>query len=171
VQHLGNLLAESGVRTLLVEADLRKPDLAGRLGLSDEGGLSLYLSGHQGPLPVIHETDNPNMFVVSAGPAPPNPFALFNSERLKQFLQDMSASFRFILLDAPPVLGLADARVLGSRSDGVLIVTRAHRTGVNLVRRAAALLSSSGANILGIVVNGVNVRESDGLYYRYYYRD
>jgi polysaccharide biosynthesis transport protein len=153
VMHLGRAFAEASYSTLLVEADLRKPDLAKSFEVGNEDGLSLYLAGHVSPWPKIHETSSPNLFVVSGGPVPPNPAALLHSDRLNQFLTAAAADYQVVLVDAPP-LSLADARILGTKADGVVLVVRAGRTPRNLVRRAWATLLGSGANGLGMVLNG-----------------
>jgi capsular exopolysaccharide synthesis family protein len=154
--------------TLLIEADLRKPTLAKAFGVGDEGGLSLFLSGHFSPLPKINKTQVPNLSLIAAGPVPPNPVALLNSERLTTFLHEVSATFKFVVIDAPPLLPFADARVLGSKADGVVLVVRAGVTAKNLVRRACSLLEKSGSNILGMVLNGTETDPAQAGYYHYY---
>ena len=168
VNRLGQAFADGENRTLLVECDMRKPALSNALGIGSEGGLSLFLSGHISPLPVIHSTFKPNLLVVSAGPRAPNPMALLGSERLTSFLNEMTSTFQFILLDAPPVLAFADARVLCPKVDGVVLVVRAGHTPKNLIRRARTLLDKSGANVLGMVLNQAPRSGLEASYYRYY---
>lgn len=170
LNYLGRAFAENGSKTLFVESDMRKPALSETLGIGTEGGLSLYLSGHVNPLPKIHSTANPNLFAISAGPKPPNPVNLLNSEKLDALLNNMSYSYQFILLDAPPVLAVADARVLCSKVDGIILVVRAGRTPRNLIRRAWNLIEASGGNILGIVLNEATRTGSESSYYSYYYQ-
>jgi polysaccharide biosynthesis transport protein len=165
VGQLGLALAGSGLTTLLVEADLRKPALAKIFGVGNEGGLSLFLSGVS-PLPQIHPTDTPNLSLVTAGPRPPNPVALFNSAKLNFFLHKMTLSFKFVILDSPPLLAVADSRVLGSKAHGVVLVVRAGRTAKSLVLRAHSLLQNSGANVLGMILNGADPGDKSA-YYRY----
>jgi polysaccharide biosynthesis transport protein len=166
VCELGRALADSGAKTLLVDADMRKPALSEAFGIDSPDGLSLFLSGHAAS-PKVHETDQPNLFVVTAGPKPPNPVALLNSENMGLFLKEMASSFRFVLLDTPPVLAVADARVLGARADGVILVVRARHTSRGLIQRAQAILQNSGLNSLGAVLNGADDPQS--VYYRRYY--
>lgn len=168
VNCLGKAFAESGNRTLLIESDMRKPALARALGIGTEGGLSLYLSGHISPLPTVHETHSPNLFAVAAGPQAPNPPALLNSEKLDRLLDEMALSYQFVLLDGPPLLAVADSRVLCSRVDGVVLVVRAGHTPKHLVRRAWTLLENSGANILGMVLNQAQRSRFESSYSRYY---
>jgi Mrp family chromosome partitioning ATPase len=80
----------------------------------------------------------------------------------------VSAEYELVVLDAPPVLSLADARILGSKADGVILVVRAERTPKNLVRRACAVVEASGANLLGMVLNGWKPNRKELSQYRYY---
>jgi capsular exopolysaccharide synthesis family protein len=165
---LGRAFADSGLRTVLVEADFRKPELSKKFAAGSEGGLSLFLSGHISPLPKIHDTGYPNLHLIAAGPKPPNPIALFNSERWVSFLKEITSSFRFVIIDAPPLLPFADARILGSRTDGVILVVKAGETAKNLVRRACTLLENAGTNVLGMVLNGAKPDAFESAYYRNY---
>jgi succinoglycan biosynthesis transport protein ExoP len=170
VNHMGMAFADGGNKTLLVETDMRKPALSKALGIGSENGLSLFLAGHVSPLPKIHSTAIPNLFAVAAGPKAPNPVALLNSEKLSSFLNEMTASFQFVLLDTPPLLAVADARILCSKVDGVVLVVRAGRTPKNLIRRAWTMLENSGANVLGMVLNGATRNGFEtSYYYRHYY--
>ena len=168
VSELGAALADSGAKTLLVECDLRRPAFGKIFGVGNDGGLSLFLSGHVGPAPTIHATAHENLFVVTAGPTTPNPPALLNSDKLRTFLSDMTSSFRFVIIDAPPVLPIADARVLAPMSEGVVLVVRAGRASKDLVRKVCWLLRGTGATVLGAVLNGADPRAAGGSDYRYY---
>lgn len=168
ISHVGMALAENGLKTLLVEADLRKPDLSKLFGIGSEAGLSLYLSGHVNPMPQINPTSNPNLFVVAAGPTAPNPMALLNSERMQSFLRESAASFTFVLLDGPPLLAFADPRILCSRADGAVLVVKAGSTTNKALHRAKALLESSGTEIFGMILNGAELDDSGSSYYSYY---
>jgi capsular exopolysaccharide synthesis family protein len=165
---LGQAFADAGNRTLLVEADMRKPALSKILGIPNDGGLSLFLSGHLSPLPVIHNTSTPNLLAVSAGPRAPSPMTLLSSEKLDFFLKEMTSSFQFILLDTPPILSFADARILSFKVDGVVLIVRAEHTPKKMIRRARSLLDQSGANVLGMVLNRAPRSGLEASYYRYY---
>lgn len=164
---LGRALAESGARTLLVECDLRRSKMGAMFGVGEAGGLSLFLSGHV-QRPTVHATPVDQLFVVAAGPAAPNPVALLNSDKMAAFLRDMASSFQFVIMDTPPLLPMADARVLGAKADGVVLIIRAGRTSRSLLRRVRALLDASGVSVLGAVLNGVDLRDIDSSYYSYY---
>ena len=84
------------------------------------------------------------------------------------FLREMASSFHFVIMDTPPVLPMADARVLGAKADGVVLVVRAGRTPKRLLQRVYSILDSSGATVLGAVLNGVDARDTLSSYYGYY---
>jgi capsular exopolysaccharide synthesis family protein len=166
--HLGRAFAETGTKTLLVEADMRKQDLSRTFDLTGEDGLSLYLAGLVPGGPRIHKTEINNLFVAPGGPTPPNPAALLHSERLAQFLKAAAAEFQVVIVDTPPVLSIADARIMGIKADGVVLVVRAGKTSKALVRRAWVLLESTGSNVLGMVLNGWEPNKTELAHYRYY---
>ncbi len=170
VSQLGRAFAEAGSKTLMIEADLRKPDLSRLFAVDLEGGLSPFLAGHVSPSPKIHQTSVSNLHLIAAGPTPPNPVALLNSEKLTSFLQLASAEYQFVIIDTPPLLAVADARVLGTQVDGVVLVVRAGQTPKHLIRRAWAMLETSGAQVLGMVLNGAERDRAEGTYYNYYYK-
>ncbi len=170
VKNLGQAFADVGNKTLVIESDMRKPALAKALGIRNNGGLSLFLSGHIDPMPIIHSTGYDNLFVITAGPQAPNPVALLNSEKLHVLLDKVSSLYQFVLLDAPPLLAVADARVLCSKVDGVVLVVKAGHTPKNMVRRAWNLLNHSGANVLGIVLNQATRSRYESSYYKKYYQ-
>ena len=164
--HLGNAFAEAGLRTLIVEADLRKPDLSRIFGVDGSEGLSLYLAGLVSPTPRICETSIPNLSIAPGGPVPPNPAALLHSERFSTFLKAAVAEYQVVIVDTPPLLAVADARIIGTKADGVVLVVRAGRTARNLVRRARLLLHSAGAPVLGLVLNAWSPDRDERSHYR-----
>lgn len=169
VREIGASLAETGARTLLVETDMHKPELSKIAGdFKGDDGLSIYLSGNRSEMPRAKPTRNGNLFVVSAGPRPPNPAALLRSERFGAFLREMSKSFEFVLLDAPPVLAVADARVLSSQVDGVVMVVRAGKTPRSVMARSQAILRASGANVIGVLLNQADPKDMESSKYPYY---
>jgi succinoglycan biosynthesis transport protein ExoP len=165
---LSRALADSGAPTLLIDCDLRRGTLAKRFKLGTEGGLSLFLAGQNGMAPTMHRTDNGGLFVVTNGPSAPNPPALLASDRMQAFLRDAMSSFQFVVLDTPPVIPLADARVLAPVSDGVILAVRAGHVPKSMIRRVHHLLEAAGATVLGAVLNGADEHGPESPYYRYY---
>ena len=166
---LAQTLADTGAGTLLVDCDVRRGRLGSVFDIAADGGLTLYLAGHLAPAPTIHATSHDNLFVVTAGPSAPNPPALLGSDRMKAFLTEMTASFQFVILDAPPVMPLADARVLAHMVEGIILVVRAGRAPKSMIRRACLSLESAGGTVLGAVLNGMDAHGPNSPYH--YYRD
>lgn len=163
---LGQTLAEMSPPTLLIDADLRHPALARELNLDCPQGLSTFLAG--GALS-IQESGTPNLYVLPAGPIPPNPVPLISAARMTELLSQLADRFKFILIDSPPVLSVADAHVLAPKVEGVILVVRAECTPTELVRKAIRQLDRLGCSILGAVVNGVNLNSPQYSYYHKYY--
>lgn len=155
---LGQALAESGGKTLLVDADLRISQLSEAFGGRMQDGLSMLLSGNTAK-PAIHETAVPNLYVLPSGPKPPNSVALLNSEAMTDFLKTAKTGFQYVVIDTPPVLGIADTRVLSARVDGVVLVVRARKTRREVVSRAWGLIGSSGGRGLGVVLNRADAKD------------
>lgn len=166
-RELAQTIGERGPRTLLVECDLRRPIASVRLGLRGPGGLSLWLAGVDNNLPTTHQL-GPYVSVIVAGPPSPNPVKLLDSDRMRAFVASMRAKFEFIVLDAPPVMGLADARVLAPMADGVVLVVRAGTAQKAAITRACWHLESVGANVLGTVLNDAELDEAGYDYYQVY---
>ncbi len=165
---LARALADTGARTLLIECDMRRPAFGEEFGIDADGGLSLFLAGHV-IRPTVHPTSNRALFVIGAGPTAPNPVALLNSDRMSKFLEAMADAFKFVIVDTPPAVPMADARVVGAKADGVLIVVRAGQTPAHALRRVQVALERTGSTILGTVLNGTD--GYDLASYRYYGRD
>ncbi len=175
VEYLGKAFAESGAKTVLVELDMRKPKLASRFQvepMDGAQGASLFLAGHapKGSAPIM-ATATANLFLLPAGPKPPNPIALLSSERLTDLLAHLKSEFRFVLIDSPPILTVADARVIGPQVDGVVLVAKAKQTPRELIDRARTQIMSAGARLLGCALNGVESHNDFYPYYNRYYND
>lgn len=163
---LGRAMAENGYKTLLVDADLRRSTLSTNMGVHPAGGLSMVLSGNAEGA-TIRGTFAENLYILSAGPKPPNSVALLGSEKMKRFLRDARAEYQCIIVDTPPVLSVADARVLAPIVDGVLLVARSGKTKKELIARAWAQIAATGGRGLGVVLNGHERNYAD--VYRYDY--
>jgi len=164
---LGMTLAETGIATLVIDADFRKPSLAKHFGVSEDAGLSVFLAGFDRFR--VEPTSHPNLFVLPPGPVPPNPVALLNSERFSRTLDTLSEKFRFILIDSPPVLTVTDANIMGSKVDGVILVVQAGKTPKDIVKKAHLQLARAGAFILGGVINRADLSSPDYSHYNQYY--
>lgn len=167
--NLGVSMAMGGVKTLLVDADLRKPTLHKLFNLPNTAGLSSVLAD-QAPLAKgIHPTQIPSLHVLTAGPIPPNPAEMLASRRMGELYGQLRESYELLFFDSPPVISVSDATVLASLVDSVVLVVRSGAFPSDVVRQAKAQLESVKASFLGIILNSVDLKK-DGYYYRYYYQ-
>ncbi len=162
-------LAQTGVTVLVVDADLRNPRLHTVLAQENGAGLSSYLSGNADFESVIQNSQIPNLFFIPAGPIPPNPSELLGSNLFKSMLDSLRGRFQHILLDSPPVLGFADAVILSTLVEGVVLVAQSGKTPRESLQRARDLLLQVNAKLLGVVVNRVELERSDYGYYYYHH--
>jgi len=164
--------AQTGQQVLLIDADLRNPSLHTLLGVDNSRGLSNYLSSDLPALGVVRTTTVPNLFFIPAGPLPPNPVELLSGPKLLGLLADLGKRFPTVIMDAPPVLGIADALVLGNQVGSVLFVVAAGNTRKAHLRAALKRLRQAGIAPIGALMTKVDLR--DGMYgYEsayYYYR-
>jgi succinoglycan biosynthesis transport protein ExoP len=165
--NLSVLIAATGSRLLIIDADLRRPNLHKLFELENTQGLSTVLAGINRFEDCVIRTHVPNLHVLLAGPTPPNPAELLGSERMTELL-DSITDYDMILIDSPPVNVVADPLMLSSLVDGVLVIIEANATSRSLVARTRDLLMEVNANVLGAVVNKLNVRRAG---YGYYYYD
>ncbi|MGH2516151.1 MAG: polysaccharide biosynthesis tyrosine autokinase, partial [Ktedonobacterales bacterium] len=171
-------LAQSGKRVLLVDADLRRPAVHKRLGLQNASGLSLRLLGEMSNFgleyPFATLPDIPNLFILTAGPKPPNPTELLGSERMHQFIQAVlfkegkRGIVDVVVIDTPPAVAFADASVLAGRADGTILVSNAETSREGQLLRARDALKRVNAHVLGVVLNRVTQKREDNYYYSYY---
>jgi capsular exopolysaccharide synthesis family protein len=151
----GNLamaLAQAGVRVCLVDGDLRRPSVADYFGLVAEAGLTTALVG-RARITDVAQPVAPGLVAITSGPIPPNPSELLASDRAASALRELAQAYDMVLVDAPPVLPVADAAVLATRADGVLFVVRAGKTGHQHVEQAIRSLRQVQGRVLGTVLN------------------
>jgi polysaccharide biosynthesis transport protein len=162
--------AQTGKLTLLIDADLRNPTLHKALGIDNSRGLSNYLSSDMPALGVVRLTSIPNLYVIPAGPLPPNPVELLSGPKLVGMLRELGERFNHTVMDAPPVLGIADALVLGNHVGAVLFVVSAGVTRKAHAKAALKRLRQAAVVPVGAVMTKVDLR--DGTYGQesaYYY--
>ncbi len=167
--NLGAALSEMGKKVLLVECDLRKPVLSKFFGLSRDKGLTGVLAGTSTVEESIFGTGYDNLYVLPAGVRPPNPGELVASEEMRALLDEVRGQADYVLMDAPPTLAASDAVAMASMVDGVLIVARYGLADRDSARRVVELLRKVEANILGLVINNIEVGKRYSYYHYYYY--
>ncbi len=163
------VFALNGARVLLIDSDLRRPSVHLRFRIANKVGLTSVLTGKAGPEEaIVPVTALPSLHILPAGPIAPMPAELLGSLQMQRLVEGLRSSYDFILIDTPPVLTVTDAAVLVSVSDGVVLVLRYGEATRNVVARASEILLRSGAHLLGVVLNAVDLKSSD--YAEYYGR-
>ena len=150
---------------LIIDADLRRPQLHIPLGAPPTPGLSDYLRGGVDPTSVIQHGQEGNLYFIAAGNEVANPSELLMNGRLKTLLDSVVSLFDWVILDSPPCLLVADARIIADSCDGVLLVVRAASTGADAAQRARQ--EFQGRKVLGAVLNGAEDGPSYSTYYPY----
>jgi capsular exopolysaccharide synthesis family protein len=162
------VLAQRGSRVLLIDADLRRPGIDKLFGFRSRGGLSTLISGVDKIEDVVVPfTQVPNLWILPAGPIPPQPVELLGSTVMKDHITRWRDEFDHIIIDTPPCLSVTDAVVLSPEADRVILVARAGKTTKPALRRACELLLHVNARVMGIVLNALDLRSSGGYYYTY----
>ncbi len=161
-------MAQAGKRTLLLDADFRRPVQHRMFELKDESGLTAVLAGHEPLAKAIRRTVVEGLDLLPAGPLPLNPSELLNGESFAGILEELSQKYDHIVLDCPPVIAVTDARILGAVCDLSLLVLRAGKTTRQGAELARAGLMSVGSRLLGVVVNDVPRGEEQYGYYGSY---
>ncbi len=154
--HLAEAAAAMGQRVLLVDADLRSPQLHNYLELSNERGLTNFFSGESNPALIQKFLPEPNLYFIAAGTADFEPTRLFSSQNMKLFMQKVQLEFDLIIFDTPPLVGQSDAYLVANHSDGMLLVTQPGRIKQNLLNRAMEQLQVAGVNTVGMVIREGN---------------
>lgn len=166
-------LAQAGLRTLVIDADLRRPMADKLLGDRSTEGLSDYLAcmtlakSVPEAISLVKKTEYENLFLLPAGHIPPNPAELLSSKRMCQLLEGLSEKFDYIMIDTPPVYLVTDATVLKNYVHGYLLVARAGQTSKEGLLECVARMKQVDANIVGILLNDVDQKSS---YKKYNYK-
>jgi capsular exopolysaccharide synthesis family protein len=161
-------MAQIGLKVLLIDGDLRNASLHKRLRQNNEVGLSNYLSSAMSPEDVVQATDYENVVLMTSGPLPPNPAELLAGPKLASLMNLASAAFDAVIIDGPPVMGLADAPVISSAVRATLMVVAAHETRRNTVRVALRRIYSARGNVVGAILNKFDLKQT-GYGYGYGY--
>ncbi|HDL19243.1 MAG TPA: polysaccharide biosynthesis tyrosine autokinase [Bacteroidetes bacterium] len=169
VTNLAISVAQMGSKTILVDADLRRPVLHNLFSLKRETGLSNYLVGRASLDEIIKTTGVENLDLITTGILPPNPSEVLASQRMEQLIQDLSQNYDYVFFDSPPLIAVTDALVLAPKVDGVILVLRSEITDQDAAIRAHELLENVKASLLGSLLNDVSSGYMYGSYYYYYY--
>lgn len=173
--NLGHAAAAMGKRVLLVDADLRRPQLHRALGLANQEGLSTLLLGDRDPTELIQIAPREDkFFVLTAGPSPRDPSRLLASSRMQAIMEHLHSRFDIVIYDTPPLLGFSDAQLLAPATSGLALVVGLGKTKRSAVKRVVDHLQTAQISLLGVIANGVQRLVTgysyDSYYYRYYHQ-
>ena len=165
--NLAQVATAMGQRVLVVDVDLRKPQVHERLGISNELGLSNLITDSLTPDSVIRPIrPTSDLFVLTAGKIPPDPIKLLASQKMQQLMQTFEHSFDLVIYDAPPAAGLADVSLIAQHTDGLILITRIGKTDRTVLSQTIETFKMAQITLLGMVANGVTSYGYEG--YRYY---
>jgi len=162
-------LALDGKRVVLVDADMRRPQLHGIFKIINDSGLSNVLSGEKDPDEALVATEIPNLLVMPAGPTPINPSELLGSRRMAQMIESLRQEADFVIFDTPSAVAFTDSIVLSRFMDGVLLVVRANQVPRGAELQVKNLLNKANARIIGVVLNDVQPDSVDSYHYHSHY--
>jgi len=165
--NLATILAQRDTRVLLIDGDLRRPNIHHRFGLNGKTGLTTVLTGVttlEGTVQTVPEI--PNLDILPSGPVPPFPTEMLSSEAMDELLKRCGEMYSHVVIDSPPILSVTDGVILARHMDAVVLVVRHGKSSKHAVRRSRDLLLRSGSPITGIVLNAVDLNSPE--YYGYY---
>ncbi|MBI5713666.1 MAG: polysaccharide biosynthesis tyrosine autokinase [Chloroflexi bacterium] len=168
--NLAIVMAQAGMRVVLLDADLRRPTVHKTFSRPNRNGLTdLMLQGSAGWSGAVQETSIRNLFLISSGQLPPNPSEILASQKMRQLLEHFSKISDVVIIDTPPVLAVTDATVLAPHVDAVLLVVDTGVTRIGAVAQVKTQLEQVGVKLMGVVMNKVSVGRGNGYYYYNYY--
>ena len=169
--NLADALSQAEQRTLIIDADMRRPRVHEVFEFAQEPGLSNVLAGTADVHAAIRSTASPFLSILPAGMIPQNPAELLGSARYRQLLEDLRKEFDWIVVDAPPVMAVTDPAVISNGMSGVLFVVGAEMTPRRIAQNALDHLAAARARVIGAVLNRVNVHKHSYYYAEYYRKD
>lgn len=162
--------AQTGLKTLLVDADLRRPSVHKAYQLHSPVGLSSYLMKEVTNLDqIVHSTEVPNLDVVCCGAVPASPSELIGSKRMAEFLEDMRNRYDRVFLDCPPISAVSDPLILSAIADGIIFVTKFNKIRREHARKSIQRFHAAGIHVVGAVLNDIDFEGKDSYYYSHYY--
>ena len=173
--NLARSLTESGKRVLLIDTDMRKSVLVGRLRVKSQSwdeilGLSHYLSGQKKMVDVLYSTQIPRLFMIFAGPSVPNPTEILEKNYFRELIEAARSNFDYILIDCAPIGAAIDAAIVAKQCDGAVLVIAQGAVGTRMIVSVKKQLEASGVRILGAVLNKMQMEMGHyGKYYGRYY--
>ena len=163
--NLAVIFAQNGQRVLVVDSDLRRPAVHKMLHLPNTIGLTDFLLKQRTLDEIIQKTKLPTLDFIASGKLPSSSMSILGSARMKETIQELKRRYEFIFFDSPPLLGVSDASILASEMDMVLQVIQYRRYPQPMTLRAKQMILKVGGNLVGIVLNNINMSQDENYYY------
>jgi len=170
IANLASSMCESGKKVLVLDCDLRKPFMHKFFSVDNSKGLVSIIVGSALSQDVIHRNVHEvALDLISSGPIPPNPTELMMTDKFKQLLEELSQSYDYIFIDAPPTLNMADTAIIGHLADATIFVITAGKTRIEIIKRCLRQLSQTNVEVSGILLNRFDIESIKYNYYYYYH--
>ncbi len=167
--NLAGSFAQANFRTIIIDADLRKPRIHNVFNQKRFPGFTDYFFGQASFDEIVRKSEVNNLDFITAGTIPPNPSEILGSNQMESFLEKLKNEYDYIIIDSPPVIAVTDSEILSSLVDGTLLVVSANNTEMELMLKAVQLLNHDRSSFIGTILNNFTYRSGYGSYYKYYY--
>ncbi|MFO1531271.1 MAG: polysaccharide biosynthesis tyrosine autokinase, partial [Kiritimatiellia bacterium] len=167
--NLAFICASMGDKVLIVDSDLRRPVQHTILGMSNRFGLTNVLMRDVPIEETIKSTSVPNLHFLPSGRLPRNAVGLLDAQRVRDLIKNLKTRYDYVFFDSPPIMGVSDSSIIASEVDGVLLVVQYRKYPRQMSARAKRLIENVGGNIIGVVLNNINILKDDYYYYHSYY--
>ncbi|NMB82728.1 MAG: polysaccharide biosynthesis tyrosine autokinase, partial [Ignavibacteria bacterium] len=167
--NLAGSFAQANFKTILLDADLRKPRIHSVFNQKRFPGFTDYFFGQTSYEEIVRATEVNNLYYVSAGTIPPNPSEILGSAPMESFIQKLKNNFDYIIIDSPPLIAVTDSEILAQVVDGTILVVSANYTEMDLLEKSVEVLKRDNSAFLGVLLNNFSFRSGYSSYYKYYY--
>jgi receptor protein-tyrosine kinase len=172
VANLGIVMAQAGRRTVVIDADLRRPTQSGIFQVPNTQGLSTLLANPEMAWStVVKDVGAANLMLIPSGPLPPNPSDLLSSARFEELLERIGTEVDLIIVDSPPVLSASDSLAIAGHADGIVIVCRSHSTRIEALEGVTQAVRQGGIRLIGVVLNRLKGQQHQSYYGEYVARE
>jgi len=167
--NLAGSFAQANFRTIIIDADLRKPRIHSVFNQKRFPGFTDYFFGQATFEEIVRKSEVNNLDFITAGTIPPNPSEILGSSQMESFFEKLKNEYDYIIVDSPPVIAVTDSEILSSMVDGTVLVVSANNTEMELMEKAVQLINHERSSFLGVILNNFTYRSGYGSYYKYYY--
>lgn len=167
--NIGGSFARDNYKTILIDADLRKPRIHNMFNDKRVPGLTDYLFGQASFTDVLKKSSVNNLFYITSGKILPSPSEIVGSIQMKNLLEKLRNEYDYIIIDSPPLIPVTDAELLARYADATLLIVKANFTEIELIEKAVEVLKYDKSNFIGTVLNNFSYRNGYGSYYKYYH--